>query len=173
MLDTRAGGDLHSVLLMVLEAVQRGGGFDRVLFGLVTPDKQTVQGRAAIGSRSEPLKDLFTFPLSVRGGPIGVALARQQELLLRADWELRPDEAALLAHFGARLIGVLPLSVANVLVGCLYFDRVGFVGGARHPRSKPACAACATARSACSAAAGSRRVGSRGRQREVSPVSMR
>lgn len=125
MLDTRAGGDLHAVLLMVLEAVQRGGGFDRVLFALVTPDKQSVQGRLAIGSRSEPLRDLFTFPLSIRGGPIGVALARQQELVLRSDWELRPDESALLGHFGARLIGVLPLIVSGVLVGCLYFDRVG------------------------------------------------
>jgi HD-like signal output (HDOD) protein len=124
VLETRAGSDLHAVLLMVLEAVQRGAGFDRVLFGLVTPDKQRVQGRVAIGSHSEPLKDLFTFGLSVGGGPIGVALARQQELLLRADWELRPDEAALLAHFGARMIGVLPLSVHGVLVGCLYYDRI-------------------------------------------------
>jgi HD-like signal output (HDOD) protein len=125
MLDTRAGGDLHAVLLMVLEAVQRGGGFDRVLFALLTPDKQHVQGRLAIGSRSEPLRDLFSFPVSIRGGPIGVALLRQQELMLRADWELRPDEASLLTHFGARLIGVLPLVVGGVLVGCLYFDRTG------------------------------------------------
>jgi len=124
MIETRAGGDLHTVLLMVLEAIQRGGGFDRVLFALMTPDKQSVQGRLAIGPRSEPLKELFTFPLSVRGGPIGVALARQQELLLRADWELRPDETALLSLFGARLIGVLPLSVGSVLLGCLYFDRI-------------------------------------------------
>jgi hypothetical protein len=125
VIETRAGGDLHAVLLMVLEAVQRGGSFDRVLFGLVTPDKQRVQGRLAIGSRSEPLKELFAFPLSMQGGPIGVALARQQELLLRADWELRADEAALLAQFGVRLLGVLPLSVSGVLIGCLYFDRVG------------------------------------------------
>jgi hypothetical protein len=104
--------------------VQRGGGFDRVLFGLVTPDKLGVQGRLAIGPRSEPLRDLFTFPLSMRGGPIGIALARQQELFLRGDWELRPEEAQLLTHFGARLIGVLPLVVSGVLVGCLYFDRI-------------------------------------------------
>lgn len=128
MLETRAGSDLHAVLLMVLEAVQRGGNFDRVLFALVTPDKQHVQGRLAIGSRSEPLRDLFSFPLSLRGGPIGVALARQQELVLRGDWELRPEEATLLAHFGARLIGVLPLIVSGVLVGCLYFDRISSVG---------------------------------------------
>ena len=55
MIETRAGGDLHTVLLMVLEAMQRGAGFDRVLFGLVTPDKQSVQGRLAIGPRSEPV----------------------------------------------------------------------------------------------------------------------
>jgi HD-like signal output (HDOD) protein len=128
MLETRAGSDLHAVLLMVLEAVQRGGSFDRVLFALVTPDKQYVQGRLAIGSSSEPLRDLFSFPLSMRGGPIGIALARQQELVLRADWELRPEESALLAHFGARLIGVLPLIVSGVLVGCLYFDRLSSVG---------------------------------------------
>jgi HD-like signal output (HDOD) protein len=127
MLDTRAGSDLHAVLLMVLEAVQRGGGFDRVVFALVTPDKQHVQGRLAIGSRSEPLKGLFSFPLSMQGGPIGVALARQQELILRADWELRPDEASLLAHFGARLIGLLPLVISGTLVGCLYFDRIASV----------------------------------------------
>jgi HD-like signal output (HDOD) protein len=127
MVDTRAGSDLHAVLLMVLEAVQRGGGFDRVLFALVTPDKQHVQGRLAIGSRSEPLKGLFSFPLSIQGGPIGIALARQQELILRADWELRPDEASLLAHFGARLIGLLPMVVSGTLVGCLYFDRIGSV----------------------------------------------
>jgi HD-like signal output (HDOD) protein len=124
VLETRAGSDLHAVLLMVLEAVQRGAGFDRVLFGLVTPDKKAVHGRVAIGSGSEPLKDLFAFPLSVQGGPIGVALARHQELLLRADWELRDDETALLQHFGAKMIGLLPLVIRGMLVGCLYYDRI-------------------------------------------------
>jgi hypothetical protein len=92
VLETRAGSDLHAVLLMVLEGMQRGAGFDRVLFALVTPDKRRIQGRLAIGARSELLKDAFSFTLGLQGGPIGVALSRQQELLLRGDWELRSEQ---------------------------------------------------------------------------------
>jgi HD-like signal output (HDOD) protein len=124
VVESRAGGDLHAVLLMVLEAMQRGAGFDRVVFGLVSPDRRSIQGRLAIGPRSEPLKELFRVTLGLSGGPLGTALSRQQEIVLCADWELRPEETDLLRKFGARTLGVLPIVVQGVLVGCLYYDRV-------------------------------------------------
>jgi eukaryotic-like serine/threonine-protein kinase len=127
--DTSGPADLQVVLLKILEAIQRGGGFDRVLFALLSPDRECVQGRIAIGDGSDELKAKFTIPLGFAGGPIGIALARQQEVSLRADWELQPTEVVQLTQLGARMLCVLPLLASGQLIGCLYYDQVESANG--------------------------------------------
>ena len=116
--------ELQAVLLKILEAIQRGAGFDRALFALVSPERDCVQGRLAVGDGSDELKTTFTIPLGFAGGPIGIALARQQEVSLRADWELQPTEVIQLMQLGAKMLCVLPLAANGQLIGCLYYDQV-------------------------------------------------
>jgi HD-like signal output (HDOD) protein len=120
-----SGHDVNRMLLMALEAVLRTRGFDRVLFALVSPDRGELVGRVALGPDAEALVDRFRFPLGVKGGPLGTAIARRQELSISSAWELRPDEEAWLSSLGALVAGAVPVLVRDVLVGCLYFDRLG------------------------------------------------
>lgn len=117
-------GELQTVVLTVLEAIQKAAGFDRALFALVSPERDCVQGRLAVGAGAEELKAKFTIPLGLTGGPIGIALGRLQELSLRSDWELQPTEVIQLMQLGARMICVLPLAANGQLIGCLYYDQV-------------------------------------------------
>ncbi len=116
--------DPQAMILLVLNAIQRGGGFDRVLLALAASDGRTIGGHAAVGAGAETLKKYFSFPIGVAGGPLGITLSRQQELVLRSDWELQPQEIAQLQYLGARMVGVLPLCANGRLLGCLYYDRV-------------------------------------------------
>lgn len=123
-LESPSRRDLQAVLLLVLEAMQRGAGLDRVLFGLVTADRRRVEGRLAIGANADALKDRFSVAIGRAGGPLGTALERRQDFLLRSDWDLSPDERIELTRLGARMCGALPIVVQDRLVGCLYFDRM-------------------------------------------------
>jgi HD-like signal output (HDOD) protein len=116
------GFNLHRVLLMALEAGLRGGGFDRTVFALVTSGRDGVLGRLGLGHEAEMLVERFRFSLGLKGGPVGAALARQQELVLSREWDLRPDEVETLQRVGAASLVVLPVVVQDVLVGCMYFD---------------------------------------------------
>jgi hypothetical protein len=119
-----SGFDLHRVLLMAVEAGLRGGGFDRAVFALLTSSRQDVLGRLGLGRDSEGLVERYRFPLGARGGAIGIALSRQQELVLSRDWDLRTEEADSLKRLGAASLVLLPVIVKGMLVGCLSFDRI-------------------------------------------------
>jgi HD-like signal output (HDOD) protein len=115
---------LNNVLLMILEAIYRGGPFDRVLFCLVNPEHTAIQGRLGLGEGIDQLRDEFNFPLSMRGGPIGAALMRKQGLFLAGDRAGLQTEVDLLKRLGAASFAMHPILVDGILVGCLYFDRV-------------------------------------------------
>jgi HD-like signal output (HDOD) protein len=119
-----SGFDLHRVLLMAIEAALRGGEFDRVVFALVTASRNEVLGRLGLGQDAEALVERFRFAVGAKGGAVGIALSRQQELVLSRDWDLRPEEAATLKTVGASTLVLLPVVVKGVLVGCMYFDRL-------------------------------------------------
>lgn len=114
--------DLHGVILMILEALYRGGPFDRVLFCLADPDHTVMLGRLALGQGAEDLRAKFRVPISVRGGLMGTALVRRQDLFVTAASSFAENEA--LKSVGAVSLGVYPILVDGVLGGCLYFDRL-------------------------------------------------
>jgi len=115
--------ELNHVLLMILEAVYRGGPFDRVLFCLVNAEHTFIQGRLALGEGAEELRQKFRWPLSTEGGPIGAALRSKRALFLPSHG-VGFAEVKTLKTLGVVSLGVLPILVEGVLVGCLYFDRV-------------------------------------------------
>ena len=88
-------------------------------------------GRLGLGQDAESLVERFRFAVGAKGGAVGIALSRQQELVLSRDWDLRPEEAATLKTVGASTLVVLPVVVKGVLVGCMYFDRLARDGPAR------------------------------------------
>jgi hypothetical protein len=107
---------------MVLEAVYRGAGLDRVLFGLVSGDRSYVQARLGVGADVEPLIDKFRFPISIRSGPIASALLGKEDVILDAGTGARYNRSPFMQVVGAPSFGILPLIVDGVVVGCLYFD---------------------------------------------------
>jgi HD-like signal output (HDOD) protein len=120
---------LNDVLMMILEAVYRSGAFDRVLFCLVNPDHTHIQGRLALGEGADSLRDRFHFSIGPEGGPIGNALQSKQDLFVPRDTSAGHAEPQVLKQLEAASFGLLPVLVDRVLVGCLYFDRLGW----KHP----------------------------------------
>lgn len=121
-IEASADFGLHRLILMVLEAIYRGGPFDRVLFCLADPAHTVMQGRLGLGEKIEELRDTFRVPISVRGGLIGAALVRRQDLFVAAQNSFAEAEA--LKSVGAVSLGVYPILREGILGGCLYFDRL-------------------------------------------------
>jgi HD-like signal output (HDOD) protein len=117
-----SAGDLNRILLMALEVVLRSGRFDRVVFALLDSTRTEVTGRLGLGDNADALVNAYRVRVGVRGGPIGMALAREQELLLSRAWEMRPDESALLERLNAAAVVMLPVIVGGTLVGGLHAE---------------------------------------------------
>jgi HD-like signal output (HDOD) protein len=115
--------DLNKVLLLALEAILRGGPFDRVLLGIADAQRAEISGRFGLGAGIEGLVARFRFPISDRGGAFARALARRDDLVLFGDSVRASDEKQALRLMGATGVGVLPLLVEGKLIGALYFDR--------------------------------------------------
>jgi HD-like signal output (HDOD) protein len=114
--------ELNKVALMMLEALLRGGRFDRVMLALDSHDLREVSGHLGLGEDIDPLIARFRFKTGVGGGPVGVALARRQELVLSRVWELLPEEDRLLQQLDAATCVILPLPLGDTRMGCLYVD---------------------------------------------------
>ncbi len=114
--------DLHRCLLILLEALQRGGPFDRALFCLVDPEQDEVRARLSLGSGSEDLVDAFRFPIGGPRNPIGSALLDREPVFV-VSATAQPREQRIAKLLGAAAYGVLPLVVEGKAIGCLYCDR--------------------------------------------------
>jgi HD-like signal output (HDOD) protein len=114
--------DLNSVVMMILEAMYRGAGLDRALFCLVDSGRANVQARLGVGADVEPLIEKFHFPISIRSGPIGVAMLGKDDMIMEAAEGARYSRSVFMSTVGPVSFGILPLVVDNVAVGCLYFD---------------------------------------------------
>jgi len=125
VLSSPSDWDLNNVILMILEAIYRSEAFDRVLFCLLDPESETVQGRIGLGEGSEALRARFRFSVAGGGNPLTDALLARRTLLLSAESGLSYYEAELLKQLGATCLAVFPIMVDGILVGCLYADRVG------------------------------------------------
>ena len=114
---------LNDIVLMVLEAIFRGGRFDRVLFCLVTRDRKQLEARMGLGDDLESFIEKFRFPLSLLSGPVGPALIQQREVFVDDVGTSRYNQSHFAAVAGASAFGMLPLIVGENAIGCLYFDR--------------------------------------------------
>jgi len=116
--------DLNDIILMILEAVYRGGNFDRALFCLVDLDRSQVQARTGLGADAEALVSKFRFPLSLLSGPVGPALLKKQDVFVDNVGDSRYSKSNFIAVVGACSFGMLPVIVGSEAIGCFYFDRL-------------------------------------------------
>jgi HD-like signal output (HDOD) protein len=120
-LDTPVG----EVLLLALEAILRGGPFDRVLFCVLNGDRTELAARTGLGEGVEAFMTQMVFPMSVRGGPVVALTQLRMAVYLPVDRSFTTVEQRWALSMGITQFGVFPVIVAGKIVGCLYCDRVG------------------------------------------------
>ena len=115
--------DLNEVLMGLLEEAFRSGPFDQVLFGLVDPLTNTIHGRLGLGDNIDILLDRFRFPLSLRGGPVALAILRKHDLFAFTQGETRFDRSGFARELGSGQFALCPVIVEAAVIGCLYCNR--------------------------------------------------
>lgn len=125
------GAGLSEVMSLVLEGILRGVGFDRVLFALLTPNRQQLVGKAGLGREVESLHKRFVFALDGTRGDVF-----NEFFLCPRALRLAPGEAPrgvklsrLHAVAGDRPACLAPIRFQGQVIGAVYADRVD-VGGA-------------------------------------------
>lgn len=121
--EPESGEDLNRVILTTLEAIYRGGPFERVVFCLMTPGGTSVKARFGLGTAVESLLESFQYEVSPRGGPVGVAMLRRQGIFVPVDRDFTSQELRFAQSLGAGSFGILPVVVAGRVLGCVYCDR--------------------------------------------------
>lgn len=122
--DPASGSDVAAVLLLALEAVLRGGPFDRVVACLLNAERTRLRARAGLGVDVDAFLRRFDFPLTVHGGPVVALLTQERPVFLPADRPLSLAELRWTIGSGIGQFGVYPLMVDATVIGCLYCDRI-------------------------------------------------
>jgi hypothetical protein len=125
VVDPTGGATIGAVLLQALEAIVRGGPFDRALACFYSADRQQLVARTGLGSDADALVAQFDFPVSVRGGPVVALTQARQAVYLPADRALTLAEARWARPLRLAQFGVFPLVVLGKVLGCVYCDRTG------------------------------------------------
>jgi HD-like signal output (HDOD) protein len=113
---------LEAVILVLLEALLRGGPFDRVIFAITNSERTMVEGRLGLGDGVDAI--IPRLRVSARSAPVSMALEWRRVAMRTVERALTGEEAKWCAVVGASAFGVAPLTVDGKLVGCLYADCV-------------------------------------------------
>ena len=119
LLDSGSSFDLNALILMVLEAIYRGTGCERVIFAFVNQDRTSIEGRIGLGDDADALIETFRFRMSMRGGPVSTALLCRRSVVVDAE---RDKTNQLTRVFGCGHLGLYPIVVADLVVGCIYME---------------------------------------------------
>lgn len=120
-----AGATLGEVLEMVLEGIYRAVGFERVLFALLTPSRQQLVGKAALGVGAESLSQCFIFTLDQAEGDLFNGFFRDPRLLCLGPGVTPAgiDATRLEAVAGERFACIAPIQAQGRAIGLFYADR--------------------------------------------------
>jgi hypothetical protein len=126
-----AGASLGEILQLVLEGIYRGVGFDRVLFGLLTPNRQQLIGKTGLGAGAEALRQRFIFSLDNTPGDLFNEFFRKPRALRFAPGQtpagLRIDRLQLVTS--SPLACIAPILVQGRAIGLFYADRQSIARG--------------------------------------------
>jgi HD-like signal output (HDOD) protein len=115
---------LNEVLMMAMEACHRGAQFDRVVFCLATPDRSMVRGRLGLGESIDEVIEQIQIPLSGQQEALTLALLTKRDLFIDLERDDRYQSSNLIRSLKATCFALYPVMVDNVIVGCLYCDRL-------------------------------------------------
>ena len=122
-LRTGEGFDLTAVVMMALEALANGRAFQRAIFALVNSSRSMIEGKLGFGPGSKEAVEAFRFSLSVRGGPVAMALLRKEDLLVDLSKEDPRPAEDLMNRLKPGVFAIYPIVVHALAIGCLYIDR--------------------------------------------------
>lgn len=118
---------INQVLLMILEGIFRGIGFDRVIFLLVNPQRTLITGRFGLGVEVEDLLPLLHLPLKGQNNVFALALEENQEYLVNP-YQNPNDRAFMDANFWttsrSQTFLVVPILVDQIPIGAFFVDRL-------------------------------------------------
>ena len=118
---------LNDILMMVLEGIFRGVGFQHVLIAMIDPANAQVVCRFGLGPRIDQIRELFKFPLGGRGkGGVVAACIEQEKEILITDLTGFPGSGIsqnLMQLLNARAILLLPIIVSGKPIGVFFVDR--------------------------------------------------
>ncbi len=121
--DRGSPDDLGAITMMVMEAIYRGGPFDRVLFALLDEKARRLDGITGFGESIDRLINNFHFPVTGTSGPVAEAALKRADVFVAGPRDRRYEGTRFSQVVGAPLYGLLPLVAGGSVVGCLYFDR--------------------------------------------------
>jgi len=126
-----AGAPLNEILQLVLEGIFRGVGFDRVLFALLSPNRQQLIGKAALGAGAEGLRQRFIFSLDSTPGDVFNEFFRHPRAMRFTPGNecpgVRPERLQALTD--ATLACLAPIQVNSRAIGLFYADRLNLAMG--------------------------------------------
>ena len=116
---------LSEVFIKVLDGINRGAGFDRVLLCLVTPDRRHYVGRLAAGNDRDILREYFSFSINPLTDLFSKTLSQGGELLVNdtaaGQWRnLLPDD--FVEKINANCFAIAALRYQEKAVGFFYAD---------------------------------------------------
>ena len=119
-LDANREFGLEAVVLMLLEALLRGGPFDRAVFAIANAERTMIEGRIGLGDQADAL--IPKLRVSTQSAPVSLALDWRRAAIRTVNRALTSDETRWCRTVGATAFGVVPLTIDGKLVGCLYAD---------------------------------------------------
>ena len=119
-LDANREFGLEAVVLMLLEALLRGGPFDRAVFAIANAERTMIEGRIGLGAEADAL--IPKLRVSTQSAPVSLALDWRRAAIRTVNRALTSDETRWCRTVGATAFGVAPLTIDGKLVGCLYAD---------------------------------------------------
>jgi GAF domain-containing protein len=117
--------NINLILETILEGIYRGVGMDRSLFALLTPDKQQIRGKYALGDNNQQLTRRFQFAL--HNNAFFTWLFRQPDMIWVKDSQDPQQQPAVPAELreavAVRGFFIYPLILQNKPIGIIYADR--------------------------------------------------
>lgn len=125
---------IDQILMMILEGIFRGIGFERVIFSLVNLKRTHIVARFGLGAGSEELLPLLRATLQEKNHVFSLALAENKEYALNPETQprdrpLMPEEFWRISKASSCLVS--PIVVDQKPFGAIYADR----GRCRQPIS--------------------------------------
>ncbi|MHC1729945.1 MAG: GAF domain-containing protein [Syntrophobacteraceae bacterium] len=119
---------MSMVLSILMEGIYRGIGMDRVMFALLTPDRQYLVGKFGLGWASE--REISNFKVganSAKPNIFGYILKNPKPVWVTDDPKIE-ILSLLTQEFSDQMIGVgpffaMPISIKNMHIGVVYADR--------------------------------------------------